>query len=272
MMLLLGVSILLLATATANAQTIQGVTLIKRITVSGGQVCATFRNTSTTYQQVGLATYLIDRTNFNLDAQVFQTAATATLAPGETRQLCLPVPPCAYQVDAFVGSVIQRFAGSDYYVGRLLDGLLDGCFCPPTGEKPKGCVLTHGYWKNHAEAWCVSSLTIGGTTYTKAQLLKALSDPTAGNCLISLARQLIAAKLNIACRGARAPQDVLTAIQRAEDLIRGAGGLSGTLSCGSDISRLVEALTNFNEGRAGVPSCDKESDKDHKDDSDKDHK
>jgi len=256
-MLLLAVSILFLAATAAGAQTIQGVTLTQRITVSGNQVCATFRNTSNTDQQVGLATYLIDRTNFSLDAQVFQTAATATLAPGETRQLCLPVPTCAYQVDAFVGPVIQRFTGSYTYSGRILDGLLNGCFCVPTGEMPKGCVLTHGYYKNHADTWCVSSLTIGGTTYNKAQLLDALSAPTAGNCLISLARQLIAAKLNIACRGARAPQDVLSAIQRAEDLITGAGGLSGTLACGDNISRLIDALTNFNEGRAGVPSCDK---------------
>lgn len=261
-MLLLGVSILFLTATAASAQTVQGVTLTKRITVSGGQACATFINNSSTNQQVGIATYLIDRTNFNLNAQVFQTAATATLMPGQTKTLCVPVPTCAYQVDAFVGAVIPRFEGSDYYLGRILDGILNGCFCPPTGETPKGCVLTHGYYKNHAETWCVNGLTIGGKFYNKTELLYALSAPTAGNCLISVARQLIAAKLNIACRGARAPQDVLAAIQRAEDLIRGAGGLSGTLACGDDISRLTEALTNFNEGRSGVPHCDEEQDSD----------
>jgi hypothetical protein len=30
---------------------------------------------------------------------------------------------------------------------------------------------TPGYWKNHADAWPVSSITVGGTSYTKAQAI-----------------------------------------------------------------------------------------------------
>ena len=33
------------------------------------------------------------------------------------------------------------------------------------------CTYTQGYWKNHAEAWPVSTLTLGNTSYNKSQLL-----------------------------------------------------------------------------------------------------
>src|SRR5262245_15647908 len=61
---------------------------------------------------------------------------------------------------------------------------------PPTGE----CVFTQGFWKTHPEAWPVSSLKLGNIIYTKTQLLSIFNTPAAGNGLISLAHQLIAAK------------------------------------------------------------------------------
>ena len=61
-----------------------------------------------------------------------------------------------------------------------------------------GCTLTQGFWKNHEEDWPVSSLTLGSASYTQAQLLTIFGTPVKGNGLISLAHQLIAAKLNIA--------------------------------------------------------------------------
>ena len=74
-----------------------------------------------------------------------------------------------------------------------------------------GCALTQGYWKNHTEAWPVSSLTLGSVSYTAADLESILeqpvgSDPSA-NGLIALAHQLIAAKLNAAA-GTSVPSDV----------------------------------------------------------------
>src|SRR5688572_26907655 len=63
------------------------------------------------------------------------------------------------------------------------------------------CVFTQGYWKNHAEAWPVSTLVLGTVSYSQAQLLEILRTPVRGNGLISLAHQLIAAKLNVANGG-----------------------------------------------------------------------
>jgi len=60
------------------------------------------------------------------------------------------------------------------------------------------CTLTLGYWKNHPTAWPVGALSLGSVEYNKAQLLSILNQPVGGNGLISLAHQLIAAKLNVA--------------------------------------------------------------------------
>lgn len=57
---------------------------------------------------------------------------------------------------------------------------------------------TPGYWKNHPEAWPVASLTLGGTTYTKAQLLAILGQSKSKDISYALAAQFIAASLNVA--------------------------------------------------------------------------
>ncbi len=120
-----------------------------------------------------------------------------------------------------------------------------------------GCTLTQGYWKNHPQAWPVSSLTLGSVTYTEAQLIAILQQPVQGNGLVSLAHQLIAAELNIAA-GASAPSSVTTAIAQANALI---GSLiippigSGYLSPAST-SALTDILDQFNSGTIGPGHCD----------------
>ena len=57
---------------------------------------------------------------------------------------------------------------------------------------------TRGYWTNHEENWPVNSLTLGGTTYTKAECLAILRRPTKGDRSYSMAAQLISTKLNLA--------------------------------------------------------------------------
>ena len=65
-------------------------------------------------------------------------------------------------------------------------------------EEGDGCHYTPGYWKNHAEAWPVMNLTLGGIAYNQDQLLAILNTPVAGgDATIILAHHLIAAKLNV---------------------------------------------------------------------------
>jgi hypothetical protein len=125
------------------------------------------------------------------------------------------------------------------------------------------CTFTQGYWKTHgpipvgnnSNEWPVTSLTLGTVSYTDLELLSIFNTPAGGNGLISLAHQLMAAKLNIA-NGADG-SSVAGAIAAADALI---GGLvvppvgAGFLSPGST-SSLNATLTSFNEGATGPGHC-----------------
>jgi len=126
-----------------------------------------------------------------------------------------------------------------------------------------GCTYTQGWYKNH-EGW--PTLPTGGlvlgnlnNTYTKAQLDSILDTPVRGNGLISLAHQLITAKLNI-LRGACSTTAVTNAITAADALIGGlrippvgSGYIDPALT-----SALTEILDQYNNGLApnGPSHCD----------------
>jgi hypothetical protein len=124
------------------------------------------------------------------------------------------------------------------------------------GSSGEGCTLTQGYWKNHASAWPVAELTLGQTTYTKAELLAILRMEVAGNGLVSMSHQLIAARLNIAAGASAA--GIQATLDEADALIgalvvppRGTGSLPTEKT-----SALNDALTAFNEGRVGPGHCE----------------
>jgi hypothetical protein len=119
--------------------------------------------------------------------------------------------------------------------------------CPPTGACPK----TQGFWKTHAEAWPVSSLTLGSQTYTQAELLTILTTPTRGDASLILAKQLIAAKLNVA-NGAD-PTPVSATITHADALFSSfAGklpyGVAPSSVTGQAMTADGEALDDYNNG------------------------
>lgn len=117
------------------------------------------------------------------------------------------------------------------------------------------CTYTQGYWKTHPEAWPVSSLTLGTVSYSKTKLLAILSQPVQGNGLVSLARQLIAAKLNLAAGAS--PAAVASIITMADGLIAGRvvpPNGSGSLTT-SSTSVITQALDDFNNGLSGPGHC-----------------
>jgi len=146
--------------------------------------------------------------------------------------------------------VVRAYAG---YGGSVESPYSSSLFAS-TLSSSVGCVLTQGYWKNHAEDWPVLNLMLGSVVYTQAQLLDILNTPAEGNGLIFLAHQLIAAKLNVAS-GALTPG---TLIADADALINGlvvppvgAGFLDPAVA-----SPLTDDLDEFNNGGSGVPHCD----------------
>lgn len=114
------------------------------------------------------------------------------------------------------------------------------------------CTRTQGYWKNHPNAWPVASLVLGtaGASYSKAALLAIFDTPVAGNGLISLAHQLIAAKLNVAAGAgcAAAAAAIAQADALIGSLIVGVGSLHP-----SAVSATVGTLDSYNNGN--IASC-----------------
>jgi hypothetical protein len=129
------------------------------------------------------------------------------------------------------------------------------------------CTYTQGYWKTHGPTptgnnvneWPQdvkdNGLLLGTVSYDTTQLQSIFDKPAAGNGLIVLAHQLIAAKLNVA--NGTDDTDIAAAIAAADALI---GSLvvppvgSGFLAP-SATSSLTTALTNYNEGATGPGHC-----------------
>lgn len=131
-------------------------------------------------------------------------------------------------------------------------GFDDLSFCIP---RYFPCTYTQGYWKNHSEAWPVSSLVLGtnGQRYSKSQLIAILKTPVRGNGLISLAHQLIAAKLNEA-NGAD-PSAVSTYLMQADQMI-GKLTIPGGVLPTALTSGLTNHLDSYNNGITGPGHCE----------------
>ncbi|MGZ8706340.1 MAG: hypothetical protein ACXW0R_03030 [Gaiellaceae bacterium] len=112
--------------------------------------------------------------------------------------------------------------------------------------------LTQGYWKNHADAWPVQTITLGGISYTKSQAITLLQTPPAGgNATLILVHQLIAAKLNVA---AGAPSSCISAtIAAADAWLTANGGANGTVksstAAGQVATTLANTLDQYNSGK-----------------------
>lgn len=125
--------------------------------------------------------------------------------------------------------------------------------------QPINCVFSQGYWKNHFSLWPVSALTIGGVVYTDTELLSILNTPAAGNGLISMSHQMIAALINIA-NGAN-PATVQATLDAADALISSSCGsdpippVGGCVIPSSSTSALNDTMDDFNNGNLGPPPC-----------------
>jgi len=162
-------------------------------------------------------------------------------------------------INSTAGAALQP--GTDYVTRVRALPSTDGTASDYTGAIPTYTLdgeCTLGFWKNFPDRWpstCLPML-LGTTSYTKAQLLQIFAEPAKGNGLVSLAHQLIAARLNL-CNGSD-PTPIMATIIAADALI---GGLvvppvgSGYLDP-SVTSALTEAMDGYNNGRlGGVSEC-----------------
>jgi hypothetical protein len=117
------------------------------------------------------------------------------------------------------------------------------------------CPLSQGFWKNHPNEWPVVSLTLGGQTYSREELLFILHRPVGGrggaDASLILAHQLIAAKLSIA--SGSDPTSVVSVITHADGVLAGFAGklpydAAPASASGKQMTGDAGALESFNNG------------------------
>lgn len=117
---------------------------------------------------------------------------------------------------------------------------------PPPPPCTNEC-LSPGFWKNHPEAWPVSSITIGGVTYTKAQAIENMVQ-VSGDKSYTLFRALVAAELNVrsGCptSGIASTMSSAQSWLSANPLGTGVTGSSTAWDCGEPLYLLLDAYNN----------------------------
>lgn len=212
-----------------------------------------------------------DETDPNIQSATFVGTPTLNTTDGTLTFLLSPYDSATVQLgDIFDETGVQSndpnelASGTDYVFRVKANGdpgvstpggslLPASPFSPTRGCRTKphddldDCVHTQGWWKNHPDKWPVNSLKVGNVIYTKNQLLLIFNQPAAGNGLISLAHQLITAKLNVAA-GAVVPAVITTAIAAADAMVgnRIIPPIGGGFISPSVTSNLNDVLEEFN--------------------------
>lgn len=125
------------------------------------------------------------------------------------------------------------------------DMTVDFGFVP--GDK---CMYSAYYWKNHPTSWPVTTLMLGSESYSKDELLNLLKSSVKTNVSITLAQELIAAKLNLAAKASAA--GITSTINSADGLLaQYSGKLPYTIPTGSKTTlakQLTVTLEKYNDG------------------------
>ena len=161
-------------------------------------------------------------------------------------------PDCKIVASGFTWQ-LETGGTLDFAVARYNSS---GCIVepPPTGST---CPRTHGYWKTHPESWPIDSMMLGSQTYDKTELLSILGLTSNTDASITLARQLIAAKLNIASGSNATPLG--SVISDSDVLLSLYGGklpykVKTSSANGQAIVANATILTNYNAGLL-TPVC-----------------
>ena len=103
----------------------------------------------------------------------------------------------------------------------------------------------------------MQTIQLGCQTYTRAQAIAIMQHNSSQDKTYSLAQQLIAAKLNVACRNSNS-SCVASAISAADSWLCAhpvGSGVTGGSSAWRQISATNTLLDNYNQGQLCAPSC-----------------
>ena len=120
-----------------------------------------------------------------------------------------------------------------------------------------GCTRTQGYWKNHEEDWALDSIVLGERSYDADICDDLLGTAVVGDMSISMAHQLIAAKLNVAAGAS--DDDIADVIEAADAWLAERDcrdGLPLLVSDWDGGEEIKDALDAWNNGDTGPGHCD----------------
>jgi hypothetical protein len=116
---------------------------------------------------------------------------------------------------------------------------------------------TPGYWKNHPEAWPVSTITVGTKTYTKTQAI-ALLDQVGKDKSLTMFSSLVSAMLNVTIGNDKSC--VSNTIAQAQDWMTKYGPAGSGVAASSYAWKIGEPLhrlmDNYNNGMLCAPHRD----------------
>jgi hypothetical protein len=110
---------------------------------------------------------------------------------------------------------------------------------------------------NHPQAWCMETITLGCITYTESQAIAIMRHSSSRDKTYDLASQLIAAKLNIACKGANSTC-IASQIAAADNFLCAhpvGSGVTANSPAWQQIKAAYGALEKYNTGKLCAPSC-----------------
>ena len=147
--------------------------------------------------------------------------------------------------DGFGNSVASVTVGAS-------NGFADfGFVVPPVAAPGTG---TPGYWKNHPEAWPVTTITVGGVVYTREQAIAWL-ESVGKDKTTTMFSSLVSAKLNVLI--GNDSSCVASTIAAADDWMRTYGPVGRGVAAASLAWKLGEPLhrqmDNYNNGMLCAP-------------------
>jgi hypothetical protein len=126
----------------------------------------------------------------------------------------------------------------------------------PTPSPTPGCVMGPVCWLMTPD-WCATELTLGNHLYDETELRMILNQPAnSPNGLVQLARELISAKIGIACN---APAECIRATVAQADFVIGnliVPPIGNGFLPPASVSNLVVTLHEYNVGLLCAPLCE----------------
>ncbi len=194
-----------------------------------------------------------------LDGMKFE----GSLADGESKTFSLTFDQTALKpgFEIVEGCVVAGMKADEQDIQRS-ERPVPGYACiagPVCEEEPELfiCPKSQGFWKTHPNAWPVDSLALGCEIYTKEEAIYLMKAPVRGDASLILAKQLIAAKLNI--ENGSDPAPIEDTIEAADELLctftdRLPLGMRPFTNDGREMVHLAGVLDAYNNGWL-TPTC-----------------